>query len=109
VIDLSPLSYSDLVELRKNLEVEIVRRKESEKQNLIAELQNLVASKGFSLSDVLGTSSDKKAAKKAASTAKAQFRNPADAEQTWTGRGRKPQWAIEFLAQGGSLEALRIA
>jgi DNA-binding protein H-NS len=109
MIDLSPLSYSDLVELRKNLDVEIVRRKESEKQNLIAELQNLVASKGFSLSDVLGTGNDKKAAKKAASTAKAQFRNPADPEQTWTGRGRKPQWAIEFLAQGGSLEALRIA
>ena len=26
----------------------------------------------------------------------------------WTGKGRKPQWIIDFLAKGGSLDELRI-
>ena len=26
----------------------------------------------------------------------------------WTGKGRKPQWVIDFLAQGGTLDELKI-
>ena len=26
----------------------------------------------------------------------------------WTGKGRKPQWIVDFLAQGGSLDELKI-
>ena len=26
----------------------------------------------------------------------------------WTGKGRKPQWVIDFLAHGGSLDELKI-
>ena len=26
----------------------------------------------------------------------------------WTGKGRKPQWVLDFLAQGGTLDELKI-
>lgn len=103
MVDLSNLNYAELVELKKQLDVELVHRKEVEKQTVLAEIQNLAAAKGFSLTDILG-GGEKKARKVAA---KGQFRNPANPAQTWTGHGRKPQWAIDWLASGRSLDELR--
>lgn len=37
----------------------------------------------------------------------AHYTNPSDPAQTWTGRGRKPQWVAEHLQNGGNLEDLR--
>ncbi|MBR0697808.1 H-NS family nucleoid-associated regulatory protein [Bradyrhizobium lablabi] len=37
-----------------------------------------------------------------------KFRNPMEATETWSGRGRHPQWVVELLARGGSLEDCRI-
>ncbi|MFN3593197.1 MAG: H-NS family nucleoid-associated regulatory protein [Thiobacillaceae bacterium] len=34
--------------------------------------------------------------------AQAKYRNPATGE-TWTGKGRKPGWLVQALAQGKSL------
>ncbi len=39
-----------------------------------------------------------------------KYRNPKDAEQTWTGRGRKPNWVIEFLKSGkNNLKSVEIS
>jgi DNA-binding protein H-NS len=37
-----------------------------------------------------------------------KYRNPANAEQTWTGRGKAPLWAQE-LRTAGTLETAVIA
>ncbi|SFN04855.1 DNA-binding protein H-NS [Formivibrio citricus] len=103
--DLSTLSLVELADLKKKIDVEIVRRKEAEKQNLRAEMLRMAAAAGLSLADVLGA---EKKGRKVASSGVAQFRNPADAEQTWTGRGRKPQWVLDWLASGKSIDDLRI-
>ncbi len=104
--DLSTLSLVELADLKKQIDVEIVRRKETEKQNLRAEMLRMAAAAGLSLADVIG--GVEKKGRKAVSAGVAQFRNPADAEQTWTGRGRKPQWVLDWLAAGNSLDGLRI-
>jgi len=36
-----------------------------------------------------------------------RYRNPADAAQTWSGRGRQPKWVTEALAEGKSLDDLK--
>ncbi|ETX29941.1 H-NS family nucleoid-associated regulatory protein [Roseivivax isoporae] len=56
---------------------------------------------GFSLDDLIGA--DGKAGKGIP-----RYRNPADPAQTWTGRGRKPNWVIEALDAGKSLDDLKI-
>ena len=106
MIELSNLSLADLADLKKKIDVEIVRRKESEKQTLRAEIMRMAAAAGLSLADVLGSAEKK--VRKVASAGVAQFRNPADAEQTWTGRGRKPQWVLDWVASGKSIDDLRI-
>jgi DNA-binding protein H-NS len=37
-----------------------------------------------------------------------KFRNPANPEQTWTGKGRKPNWINEGLAAGKTLDDFAI-
>lgn len=106
MIDLSSLNLNQLADLKKQIDVEIVRRKESEKQNLRAEIQRMAAAAGLSLAEVLD--GVEKKTRKTVSTGVAQFANPADASQTWTGRGRKPQWVLDWLAAGKSLDALRV-
>ncbi|MEQ5871174.1 H-NS histone family protein [Sagittula sp. NFXS13] len=56
---------------------------------------------GFSLDEVLqsGTKASKGAPK---------YVNPEDPTQTWTGRGRKPNWLIEALDAGKSLDDMAI-
>lgn len=39
----------------------------------------------------------------------AKYRNPDNAAETWAGRGRKPKWVEEKLAQGRTLEDLLIS
>ncbi|SLN59691.1 DNA binding protein, nucleoid-associated [Roseivivax jejudonensis] len=37
-----------------------------------------------------------------------KYKNPDNASQTWTGRGRKPNWVIAALENGKSLDDLKI-
>ncbi|WP_028450042.1 MULTISPECIES: H-NS histone family protein [Chitinibacter] len=104
-MDLSNLDYQQLVELRGQVEVELVRRKEQEKARILSQLQSAAAASGFTVAELIGEVAGKKGAKKAV---KAQYANPADPSQTWTGRGRKPQWVHDLLANGGSLDSIRI-
>ena len=56
---------------------------------------------GFSLEEVL--SSGGKGSKGAP-----KYANPSDPSQTWTGRGRKPNWVIAALDTGKSIDDLAI-
>lgn len=38
----------------------------------------------------------------------AKYQSRIDPNLTWTGRGRKPEWVVTFLANGGTLEELEI-
>jgi len=106
MVDLSGFTLPQLYQLQKDLEREIARRKVEDKQKAIADLQKLAAERGFSLNELLGADGGKRGAKRG--PVAPQYRNPANAEQTWTGRGRKPQWVNDHLAKGGKLEDLHV-
>jgi DNA-binding protein H-NS len=38
-----------------------------------------------------------------------QYRNPQDASQEWTGRGRQPGWVKELLASGKNLMSAKVS
>ncbi|KFI28127.1 H-NS histone family protein [Paenirhodobacter enshiensis] len=64
---------------------------------------------GFSFTELFGgetAATGKPARAKTASVAK--YANPADPTQTWSGRGRKPHWVVEWLAAGKALDDLLI-
>jgi DNA-binding protein H-NS len=75
-----------------------------------AQIQALLKAEGLSLEDVFATRSradskstkPAKAAKTRHYTVKPKYRNPANPDQTWAGRGMKPRWFVDALASGVS-------
>jgi len=100
----SALDKMSLVELKAiapMIPMKIAEREKAEKEAVKAELAAMAKSKGFDMADLFGNGSKVAKEKK---TVAPKYRNPANAEQTWTGRGRKPKWVVEELATGGNLD-----
>ena len=94
-MDLNTLSLKELKKLRKDVEKAIADFENRKKREALAELEKKAAEMGFSLSDLAGVGKVKKASAP-------KYRNPNDSDQTWTGRGRIPQWMKEHEAAGGA-------
>lgn len=107
-MDLSTLSLSELKSLQSQVAVELTRREQEEKDRTLAEIQALVAERGYSLNDLLGAPAKGKD-KRSKQQVPAKYRHPSDAQLVWTGRGRQPRWVVEYLSSGGSLDGLLIA
>ncbi|HEY6897479.1 MAG TPA: H-NS histone family protein [Rhodocyclaceae bacterium] len=104
-MDLSKLSIAELKELQTRIPAEIQKRKSEEKQQVLKELADLAAAKGFSLDELMAKKSAKTGSRKPAAV---KYRHPSDSSLTWTGRGRKPLWVAQWLENGKTLEALAV-
>lgn len=103
-MDISNLSLAELRELERLLPKEIRRREQEEKVKVRKELEAFVQARGFSLDDVIrGEGGEKSRGGKV----EIKYRHPVSGEG-WTGRGRKPRWVEAWLAQGGTLDQLRV-
>jgi DNA-binding protein H-NS len=71
---------------------------ERERRAALAAAEKASAAHGFSLSELTGASTAAARRNKAKSPPK--YRNPANPDQTWSGRGRKPGWITEAEAAG---------
>ena len=100
-IDLSTLSRKELVQLRANIDREIERAAVRELQAAREAAEKAAQEFGFSLNDLQNTPKGK-------TKTAARFRNPNDADQTWSGRGRKPQWIKDAEAAGTDISAFAI-
>ena len=118
-MDLSTYTLPELRRLQSKVESEIRRRSDVTRRNLLKRMQKMAADEGLSLGDLLEGSpaaSEEKPArrgrrpgtKKAKPAPVVKYRNPANPQQGWSGRGRKPQWALDWLAQGKSLDELAV-
>jgi len=106
-IDLSKLSIPELVNLQKDLVLEIPRRMAAERQKVVDDLKKLAADRGFDFDDLVGGKAKaSKGGKGARGPAKAKYRSKDGKE--WSGRGRKPAWVSAHLASGGKIEDLAI-
>ena len=117
-IDLSNYNLGELKGLQFDVEKEIKSRQQEELKKAREQILAIAQDVGLPVEALMSAKSGKsgKAAKsaKAGKSAKngnasgnAQYRNPADNAQTWTGRGRKPKWVIDALSNGKNLGDLR--
>ncbi len=98
------LSYGELLELQNRIEVAIAVKRAEEQAALREQAAKIAAEAGFSLDEIVSTKGLDRRRGKAA----AKYRNPKNASQTWTGRGRKPNWLVAELEAGKKLEAFEI-
>lgn len=103
---LSNMNIEDLIAIRNEAERLIKRKEKDAKKDLINQFKQQAAALGLTLEEVMGTAP--KTTRRSRGKVPPKYRNPNNAEQTWTGRGKQPVWVRELLAQGRSLESFTI-
>ena len=96
---LDKLSYVQLVALQERVEEAIAAKRAEDAQATKEQLRAMAEKAGFDIKDLFG----KRGSLKGSGVAK--YRNPKDSSQTWTGRGRKPNWLVEAVKKGAKIEA----
>ena len=99
-MNLDNLSLQELKTLQSDIAVAIANFEKRKKAEALAEVKAVAQAKGFSLDELLGTASTK--SKRGPVPAK--YADPANPDNTWSGRGRKPKWLVAQLDQGKSVE-----
>lgn len=102
-IDLNSYSLKELRDLHGQVTRAISTFEDRRKRQAVAELEEAAKRLGFSLSELTGAAAGRKRG-----SAPPKYANPADPNQTWTGRGRKPKWMEAALKAGKSPDDLLI-
>lgn len=103
--DLNSMSRDQLVKLRADVDKAISTLADRERRAALDAAEQAAAKFGFSLAQLTGVALPKGRGKSAVA---AKYRNPADSSQTWSGRGRRPEWVNAALAEGKALSDLAI-
>jgi len=104
---LESLSVSELNNLKIDIDKEISLRKDSERDNVRKELEQLAKERGYVLDDLLGKRA-KTATGHTRKPAKIKYQHPGNKELTWTGRGRQPAWVKDWVTGGHAIEKLAV-
>lgn len=104
-INLSKMSLKELLNLQDELEQEIANARARERNEVLSKMEELAQEAGFSMSDLVG---GKGRGKGKTTVSAAKYANPDNRAETWTGRGRKPNWLVEKLKKGASVEDFAI-
>jgi DNA-binding protein H-NS len=103
-IDVDSMTLKQLMDLETRVQKAMALAKDREKAEIHQKMRALAEGAGFSMDDFV--SSRRGGARVKASGAK--FVNPDNRSETWTGRGRKPNWLVARLAKGAKMEDFAI-
>ena len=105
---LESLDVEELKDLRKTVDRAIASYETRKRQEAISAVEQAAREHGFKLTDLLGNGKAGRGRKSDAgtTTGAAKYVNPENPEQTWSGRGRCPQWINEALEAGRTLDDL---
>lgn len=98
------MTLKDLIELDLKVQKAIGAAKERERAELKHKIAALAEDSGFSVNELFGG----RGAGKTKSGGVAKYKNPDNHSETWTGRGRKPNWLIAKLAKGSKMSDFEI-
>lgn len=107
-MELSKLNFADLKGLLLQVGTELNNREKSDLEAARKEINAIAQRAGLSLKDLIGNVEAKGKVRKQSGKVAVQYRNPQDASQQWTGRGRQPKWVQKMIAAGASIECARI-
>jgi len=102
-INVDKLSLKELVVLETKIKSALGEARNRERSDLKKKMAELAKTHGFSVSELFdGARGHKK------SVGVAKYANPENKSDTWTGRGRKPNWLIGRLKKGAKLSDFEI-
>jgi DNA-binding protein H-NS len=101
-IDLKSLSPKELQALITHANAQMHEAHAQHVQVVRQKIEALLSHSGLSLEDIYPARGKKATGKKGGTGSVApKYRNPTDASQTWSGRGRQPVWFVQALKRRG--------
>ena len=98
------MALKDLMELDLKVQKAISLAKERERSEVKLKIAALAEDSGFSVNELFGG----RGGAKGKSTGVAKYKNPDNHSETWTGRGRKPNWLLAKLHKGSKMSDFEI-
>jgi len=103
-IDVKNLSADELKKLVDDAEKALRERNQERVMELRREAEALAAELNTTVAELFGLQKPAKQGKKLPP----KYINPADPSQTWSGRGKRPNWLVAELNKGKKLEDFRV-
>jgi DNA-binding protein H-NS len=103
-INVDKLSLREIEALENRIAAAKVKAADAAKADVKAKIESLLAQSGFTIGDIYPQAARGSRRGKGA----AKFANPDNRSQTWTGRGRRPDWLLARLKKGEKLEKFAI-
>ena len=105
-VDIKSLNHNQLNDLISKAQL---RQNELRKEKVVKlreKIHALIKAEGYAFEDIFGHGRTK--TRRSGGTVAPKYRNPADAEQTWSGRGKRPRWFNDALKAGKKEKDLAI-
>jgi DNA-binding protein H-NS len=103
-INVEKLSLKELLDLEGRVQKAISSARERDRAEIKQQVEAMAADAGFSISELFGGRGAGRGGKGTA----VKYANPDNRMETWTGRGRKPNWLVAKLSKGAALEDFSI-
>ena len=96
-------SYEELLKQRAELDRQIEEARAQELDSALGQIRKLMDQYGISVQEIM-PNSERTAVRRPRAKVEPKYRDPANAAQTWAGRGMPPKWLAAELAKGRKLE-----
>jgi len=106
-VDIKNLNHNQLNDLITKAQSRQHELRKEKVAKLRDKIHALIKAEGFSFEDVFGQGRGGKG-RRVGGTVAPKYRNPADPEQTWSGRGKRPRWFNDALKAGKKEKDLAI-
>lgn len=102
-MNLSTLNLAELRNLADKVQQEVQSRERQDLNKAREQIMAIAQEAGIPLKQLILDGLHPRAGKVAV-----QFRNPNNASEQWTGRGRQPLWVRSWVESGKSIDLLRV-
>lgn len=102
-MNLSTLSLAELRNLADKIQQEVQSRERQDLDKAREQIMAIAQQAGIPLKQLILDGLHPRAGKVAV-----QYRNPDNASEQWTGRGRQPLWVKSWVESGKSIDLLRV-
>ena len=105
-VDIKSLNHTQLVDLINKAQVRQTELRKEKVVKLREKVHALIKAEGYVFEDIFGLGRVK--TRRSTGTVAPKYRNPANPEQTWSGRGKRPHWFNDALKAGKKEKDLAI-
>lgn len=105
-VDIKNLNHNQLNDLISKAQERQTEMRKEKVVKLREKVHAMIKAEGYSFDDIFGSARGK--TRRSTGTVAPKYRNPGNAEQTWSGRGKRPRWFNDALAAGKKEKDLAI-